>query len=75
MEWSESESSSYGASRQSRYSSSATSEQKTIVDGTTVAASSNSSADAFTISGAISFAKPSFKKTAKGVTIERKLQG
>lgn len=76
MEWwkTESESSSYGASRQSRYSASASSEQKTTVDGSTVAAaSSTTTSDAFTISGAISFNKPTFKKTAKGVTIEREL--
>lgn len=50
----------------SRYSSST--EQRV----TSAAAEEVSASSAFTIQGAITFEKPVFKKTAKGITIERK---
>ncbi len=59
--------SSYGASRKSRYSSSRNEEKLTSANG------ASESASAFTIStGVIAFGKPVFKKTAKGINIERK---
>lgn len=68
------ETGSYGTSRQSRYSSSTTEQKVTSDDGVTSSKTTGNgaSSDAFTITGAISFGKPVFKKTAKGVTIERK---
>lgn len=70
------ETGSYGTSRQSRYSSSTTEQKITSDDGVTSSKTTGNgaSSDAFTITGAISFGKPVFKKTAKGITIERKFK-
>lgn len=68
------ESSSYGSSRKSRYSSSKNEEKLTSSNASTNAVSEHVSASAFTItSGVIGYGKPIFKKTAKGINIERKL--
>lgn len=66
------ETSSYGTTRHSRYSSSRTEEQISSNGNLNAVTSSTSATSYFAITGEDGVGKPIIKKTCKGVTIERK---